>query len=248
MIYSEQFLKEHSAMLKLRETVAYKQVQRDRRNHATFVDLAVAAFFRQQTLLLGARLDELDTSNSDVLFDDSVKNADHSRLDRSILLAYLAGMLWSKRTYSLDREYDMNDIHVLMYQRQHIPTLITQLNDTTKHEIRDIVTNGLDADLDLSAIRKSIRQLLVSYATSRSALVGSYESLCAFNNGMYNAVVDTGVHYEKLWLTAGDSKVEQDCLDNAAQGWIGLSVVYNDGLQCPPAHVGCRCALDFRKP
>lgn len=229
------------------ESITYKQLNRDRRNHATFVGLAAGAFFRKQMLAMSARLDELDETNSDTLFDSSTQSVDKSRLERSIVMAYLAGLLWANHTYKLNRLYNASDIHVLLYQSQHIPTLFTQLNDTTKHDIRDIVTNGLDAEIGLLAIRKSIKQLLVSYEGSRAALVGSYESIRAFNLGMYSAIMDTDVPYEKQWLTAGDNRVEQECEDNRAQGWVALSVVFNDGLQCPPAHVGCRCALDYRK-
>jgi hypothetical protein len=234
-------------MLNLSEAITYKQINMDRRNHGTFIALAAGAYFRKQLLALGARLDELDATNSDAIFDATAQHADKSRLERSIIMAYLGGLLWSKRTYALERNYDTSDIHVLLYQQQHIPTLITQLNDTSKQEIRNVITVGINADIGLPAIRKSVKQLLVSYETSRAALVGSYESLRAFNLGMYSAIVDTGVPYEKQWLTAGDDRVEQECEDNRAQGWVALSVVYNDGLQCPPAHVGCRCAMNYRK-
>lgn len=237
-----------SATLELIERLSYKTVHNTRKNHATFIALAVSAWFRLQTLSIGRHIDEMTLTNSDQVFDDN-SAVNNDRLQRSILMAYLAGMLWSNRRYDLGLGYDEANPSVVNY-RQHVTDLITQLNDTTKQDIKDVLTASADANLTNTAQTKAIKAILVSYETSRSALVGSYESLRAFNLGSWQAMRDsaaTGVKYDKLWLTAGDDKVEQECLDNAAQGWIGLSVVYNDGIQCPPAHVGCRCALDYRK-
>lgn len=239
---------EKSATLELIERLSYRTIKNTRRNHATFIGLAMGAWFRKQALYVGAHADEMTLANSDHVFDDNA-TVDNSRLERSIIMAYLAGMLWASSKYDLGLTYNENSISVVLY-RQHVQELITQLNDTTKRDIQSVLIASSEADLSNVEQIKAIKQLLVSYETTRSALVGSYESLRAFNVGSYQAVQDsaaTGIRYDKLWLTAGDDRVEQECIDNAAQGWISLSVVYNDGLQCPPAHVGCRCALDYRK-
>lgn len=237
-----------SATLELIERIRYKTVQDTRKNHATFIALAVGAWFRVQALSVGSHVDEMTEANSDQVFDDNAV-VDNSRLMRSIMLAYLAGMLWSNRKYDLGLAYDESNPSVVHY-RQHIADLITQLNDTTKADISNVLVASQDAQLSATAQSKALKQLLVSYETQRATLVGVYESRRAFNFGSWQAMSDhaaTGVRYDKLWLTAGDDRVERECLDNAAQGWIGLSVVYNDALQCPPAHVGCRCVLDYRK-
>ncbi len=236
-----------SATHSLIESISYRTIHNTRKNHATFVGLAVASWFRNQGMVLGNRLDELNETNSAALFDDSAAKVDNERVTRSILLAYLAGMLFAKRSYALDMDYNMDNIHVLLYRQQHIPELLTQLNATSKQDMRDVITNGLDAELDMMGIRKQIKALFVSYGTQRSALIGSHESIAAFGLGQYAAVVDTGMPYDKLWLNVGDDKVEQECLDNTAQGWVSLHTSYNGGALVPPQHVGCRCAMDYRK-
>lgn len=237
-----------SPTLSLIERLSYRTINLTRRNHGIFITLAIGAWFRKQALEVGSHVDEMTKANSDQIFDDN-SSVDNARLERSIMLAYLAGLLWASSRYDLGTSYDETSIPVVLY-RQHVIDLITQLNNTTKADISNVLVASEDANLTLTQQSKALKQLFVSYETSRATLVGSYESLRAFNLGNHQAILDsaaTGLSYDKLWLTAGDERVEQDCLDNAAQGWIGLSVVYNDGLQCPPAHIGCRCALDYRR-
>lgn len=232
----------NSAITTLQERVGYRSIHNTRRNHLTFVGLAVAAWFRLQSQLFTPHIHELNETNSDQLFDESVANVDSDRVKRSLSLVYLAGMLWSKRSFDLSLDFDLNNMHILIYQAQQLPTLLTDLNATTKHDIRDI----LAADLTQPQLQKAIRQLFVSYGTDRSTRIGQHSGSGAFTLGTYTANLDSGLAFEKKWLTAGDDKVKQECLDNEAQGWIGLTVVYNRGTQYPPEHNGCRCALDYR--
>lgn len=234
-----------SVTLELIERLAYRTVHNTRRNHGAFLTLSLAAFFRAQGMNVSTHSDEMTIDNSDSVFDEYAQ-VDHSRLERSLMLAFLAGMLWGARRYDTGFIYDEATLSVVAY-RNRILDLIVLLDATTKRDLKDVLTASVDASLSPVETKKAIQQLFVSYETQRSAQAGQYESLLAFNRGNFQSIVDTSVSYDKLWLTADDNRVEQECLDNAAQGWVGLSVSYNTGGLYPPAHIGCRCALDFRK-
>lgn len=230
------------AITELNERVSYRAINHARRNHTTFVALAFASWFRLQSQAFVSRADELTEANSDQVFDESIQSVSNERVKRTLMLTYLAGMLWSKSRYDLKLDYDLNNMHILLYDAQQTPDLLTQLNATTKKDINDLVS----AELTTAELQKAIRQLFVSYYTDRSTRIGQHAGSTAFILGTYTANLDSGLAFEKKWLTAGDDKVEQECLDNEAQGWIGLTVVYNRGTQCPPEHNGCRCGLDYR--
>lgn len=224
---------------KLIEKISHTTIHHTRRNHETFIALAASAYFRSQRQALDFSTLTIDSAEKAV--DEAKVSKD--RLERSILLAYLAGLLWSKRKFTLERAYNEADIHIILY-KAHVDDLVKQLDATTVKDIQDVLTGAAEANVNAE---KALKELFVSYSTDRATRIGVYEGRRAFTLGSYSALVDTGEPYQKLWLTQGDDKVTEDCLANAAQGWIGLTVVYNNGVQCPPEHLGCRCALDYRK-
>jgi hypothetical protein len=63
------------------------------------------------------------------------------------------------------------------------------------------------------------------------------------------AATEGGVMRSKRWLSQGDGRVRPDHVDADAQGWIGMTEPFSNGLQYPheagaPADqvINCRCA------
>ena len=50
----------------------------------------------------------------------------------------------------------------------------------------------------------------------------------------------------KAWQTVGDSRVDDACMMNEAQGWIPIEQPFQSGKMQPLEHPNCRCAMSTR--
>ena len=60
-------------------------------------------------------------------------------------------------------------------------------------------------------------------------------------------LADAGLVMEKSWLTVGDDRVDVECEDNEAQGWIPMDDGFRSGHTRPPAQPACRCTALYRR-
>lgn len=54
-----------------------------------------------------------------------------------------------------------------------------------------------------------------------------------------------GAQY-KVWITAGDDRVSEECQSCEAVGWISIDDEFPTGNDQPPNHPNCRCTLSYR--
>jgi hypothetical protein len=57
--------------------------------------------------------------------------------------------------------------------------------------------------------------------------------------------VQSGVVVGKSWLTAGDDRVDEDCMAAETDGVIPLNASFSNGDSAPPDHPNCRCVLQW---
>ena len=120
--------------------------------------------------------------------------------------------------------------------------LITQIESTTKEGVRKIIAAGVESGQGIGTISRELKN---SYQFSRkkATTIARTETATALGGGQKEAAIVQG-RDEKRWLTIGD--IDDECLDNESQGWIGISDMFAGGVDTVPQHPNCRCVVSYR--
>ena len=92
--------------------------------------------------------------------------------------------------------------------------------------------------------------LFVGYRSNRLDVINRFESQNfqeAAKFASAQRLEATGQVMQKSWHDVGDNKVDQDCKDNTAAGWLLLLAMFPAGTNRPPDHPNCRCHLTYRR-
>lgn len=119
------------------------------------------------------------------------------------------------------------------------------ITDSTRHEIRSIITEAIDPGLDPDELREKLQES-VAFSEDRADLVARTELARAHNEGNLIGMKESQEvvgDFKKKWLTAGDDRVSPGCRKNQEQGAIPLDAAFQSGDDAPPAHPRCRCVL-----
>lgn len=142
--------------------------------------------------------------------------------------------------------------------RRHAAELVKGLNDTTRADLKRILERAVADQLSYTETAKLLRNRFSEFGTlvplhhirDRAELIAVTEVGQAYVRGQQqigNALTDLGIAMEKAWLTAADDRVEAECEENGAAGWISWEETFPSGHDAPLAHVGCRCALQMQR-
>jgi hypothetical protein len=114
--------------------------------------------------------------------------------------------------------------------------------DTTKADIQRLVGQAAEEGWSNSELAVAIRELGETSAPHRAALIATTESTSAYTKGALLYYGETGVVAKTEWLLSGDACPE-------CQGLVAdtptavLGEMFAGGVDGPPLHPGCRCAL-----
>lgn len=136
--------------------------------------------------------------------------------------------------------------------------LVTNVNDTTRFQIKRIVRNGLKEgdsyDTIANAITKRYKEFAIGKPQlairSRAHLVAITETGNAYEAGAREGALQAnaaGLTMEKRWSDTGDNKVSELCIVNNDQGWIPIDTPHASGHMSPLRFPGCRCAELYRR-
>jgi len=143
------------------------------------------------------------------------------------------------------------------YLLEHGAALVKNINETTRAEIRAIITAAMDDGWSYAKTAEAIQSKYQDFSIgkpqehidSRAHLVAVTEAGEAYEAGGYAVVQnlsDAGITVEKRWVTMGDDRVSDECLANQADGWIGIDDTHTSGHQHPLRFPGCRCDEEYR--
>lgn len=136
--------------------------------------------------------------------------------------------------------------------------LVTQVNKTSRLQIKNIVkkgiSNGDSHDTIAKAITKRYKEFAIGkpqlHIRSRAHLVAVTETGNAYEAGSREAAKQAdaaGLTMEKKWSTTGDNRVSELCLVNEDESWIPIDTVHASGHDRPLRFPGCRCAELYRR-
>lgn len=142
------------------------------------------------------------------------------------------------------------------YARANAATRVSSINDTTRDQMRTIITTGTDEGRSYNRIAQQIRSTFDGFSTpspighikDRAQLVAVTELAFAYGAGTRqtaNTLSSAGLDMEKSWLPTTDPCDLCDGNDN--EGWIDLEDSFFSGDENIPAHPGCRCDMLYRR-
>lgn len=116
---------------------------------------------------------------------------------------------------------------------------IRNVSDTVRDDARRVVSDGLDRGDSIGSIAKALRQYGVTDSKSRSDMIARTETATAYSRGSLLAYGDAGVKRKK-WLAEDDAPDSECQIDGEI---VDLDESFSNGLDSPPVHPNCRCAV-----
>lgn len=142
------------------------------------------------------------------------------------------------------------------YFKEDIFETVKNITDTTKEIIKKVLTNAYALGQGISDI---VDQLLnTEISKVRARLIARTETVTAANKGAMFVAKDTGLTLNKIWLSAGDSRVRRDHAEINGHT-VGIDDAFTVGgykMQQPGDSsdgadgseiINCRCTVIFRK-
>ncbi len=176
------------------------------------------------------------------------------------LEALLLGQEDASAELGMEIRFGLRDPRAIAYLATHGAEQVDGIEETTREELRRILTEGREAGWSTDKIAKAISAKFAEFATpdprlhirSRAHLIAVTETGQAYEEGHMGAARELAAHFamEKSWLTAHDERVDDViCGPNEDQGWIPIDEPFQSGHDHPLGHPGCRCSgLTRRAP
>jgi len=253
----DQFLEAANRLTKKQRAIDESQVEK-----------LIAAYWRVQsiafTAAFQARHKPLSESRAEIddIFVALVKTGDLtlSKIQELVEQYYLYGMSFSNRSLNLGLNFDLKNPRAVAYFKEYKSRLKTDVDETTKERIEAIISQGLEDGTSYDVLARMIKQEFASFAKppkggpkhtrTRAQLVAITElgnSYTAGSIGLVRDAMDTGLQFEKSWLTSRDDRVSDGCRENAAAGWIPIDRAFPSGHDRPLRFPGCRCDILLRR-
>lgn len=182
-------------------------------------------------------------------------------LDVAVHQALMSGSAAIIAQLGFDISFDLKNPRALDYIKAHGVDLVTQMDKTTRDDLRTVIEYGMDQGWSYSETAGAIQRRFKGYydtnsvwnmtaprpqghIDSRAHLIAVTESGEAFETGNYLVVEDMkagGLEIEKHWSTMKDAVVSDGCRENEAEGWIPSDQAHASGHMHPLRFPGCRC-------
>lgn len=125
------------------------------------------------------------------------------------------------------------------------------ITDSTRDFLRGDVTQAIEEGWSNQKLAAEIGKSY-GFSKDRALTIARTETNYAASKGALEGYKASGVVQGKVWLTADDDLVSEECEANGDAGVIGLDEDFPSGDDAPPVHPNCRCAVapvvDFDMP
>jgi len=120
------------------------------------------------------------------------------------------------------------------------PNAKWRIDETTRDLLKSSVTQAMKEGWSNDTLAAEIKD---SYAFSddRAEMIARTETATADVQGNMIAYRESGLVTGKVWITANDDAVSDDCAMNGEAGEIPLDDAFPSGAFEPPEHPNCRC-------
>lgn len=117
---------------------------------------------------------------------------------------------------------------------------VTKITETTREQIQGLIGRQAAEGWSVQELAAAIREAGVTQSAARATLIARTETATAYSRGAIAAYQQSGVVKQLEWLTADSPCPICDPLDGMT---VGIGKSFADGIDYPPAHPGCRCAI-----
>lgn len=182
------------------------------------------------------------------------------RVDRIVRVTYETAARQFAKPYYEQKAFD----DFLRLMQGFMSTIgakkVVQISETTEHQIRDAVNEGLAEGVSVDGIAKVIRQRAPIIARARSAVIARTESHTSAMWAQTEAVKDAGLELRKQWVaiqddrtrTLDDGNFDHADMDGATVPMDQPFIVNDEPLMFPGDPGGsagnvinCRCVMNF---
>lgn len=261
------FAQADAALMQLVEALTRKQIDRSIAPFEATLQKECAVLFNRQSRDFLAQFGtmrkyfaESMQSDFDDLFDSATldtSSAMQQAIEKGIKQALLIGGKGLIRNLKAQVNFSLTNPRAIAYSEAHAGEAITNIDRTTKDDIRRIIVAGISDGASYSEVAANIKARYVQYAVgvpqrhirSRAELISVTEIGNAYQAGNHIAaqsIAATGVKMEKSWLTSNDDRVSDGCTANQDDGWIDIEAAHSSGHQTPLRFPGCRCVEQYR--
>ncbi len=163
------------------------------------------------------------------------------RLNSHAIMAYISGSAQMTKWAGLPFEGPPMK-QAIDYAGKHCAKLVTEMDETTKSRLRDIISRSIEEKRGVEGLARDIRKEFEDMSRYRSKSIAQTETSDALEEAFMTRGRDLGID-GKEWVTAGDESVCDICGGNEEDGVIPFEAAFSSGHIRPPGHPGnCRCA------
>jgi uncharacterized protein with gpF-like domain len=177
------------------------------------------------------------------------------RVDRIVRLTYeTAAQQFAKPYYRETKSFDDFLRSMQVFMSTVGAKKVVQISETTEHQIRRAVNQGLADGEGVDGIAKIIRQRAPEIARARSAVIARTESHTSAMWAQVESIKDLDLGLRKQWITVQDDRTRQDHIDADGQtvGMDEAFLVGDNELMFPgdpdgqaEQVINCRCVMNF---
>lgn len=124
-------------------------------------------------------------------------------------------------------------------------TMLTDSIVNTAHEaVKSVIVQGLAAGDGVDVIGRALRATFDDMKVYKGKQIARTETGFVQSLATQEAYKQSSIVAGKEWITAGDSDVRAEHVDNEAQGVIGKNETFSSGEDYPAQHsINCRCVI-----
>ena len=186
---------------------------------------------------------DIDDTLAEIVQDQAIAALDSVGIDTTANPDVLNVVSEAALDYGKERSAEMvgmrvNDAGELVQN----PNAEWQITEGTRDGIRATVEDAMRTGATNDEIAASL-QASYGFSDDRAMMIARTETQMAANAGALEGYKASGVVQGKLWSTADDDLVSEDCQENADAGELALDAEFPSGDDAPPAHPNCRCSI-----
>jgi len=201
----------------------------------------------------------IDSALSSMIDDAlSVTVPKMTKIDSAVVLqGYEWGYADLAENLALQDAFALPHPQAVAWADAHAADMVAGVNDTTKGQIKNLVSYGLDEGESYSEVARSIKNQFERFAVgsplehiqSRAELVAVTEMGNAYEAGgasLSDEMEAAGIEQEKSRVGPDDGHTSDACREDLAAGWIPKSEPFPSGIMFGLEHPGCRHGTIYR--
>ena len=141
----------------------------------------------------------------------------------------------------IDSSFNLTSGDMLDYLDNYAADRVSQINETTRKQLKETIVKGYKDGKGPSGIKKMIDKAFVGFGGGRSKTIAMTELSIASGEARQQVYTRRSIPY-KSWVTRGPRPCPI-CLGNESEGRIPMGNAFSGGMSSDPAHPRCLCVV-----